>query len=226
MFKKISIFFGALFFCFFINSLMAIDDASTLDQGKFELENNLNFVINPDKSKDTLINTSLKHGITEKLDFCINIPYEIQPKQGFNDAEIGIKFALLKEKIYLPNISLSFSSELGSSDYTLIGILSQQFGKITLHINAGYTTNKDISIMYLNPISLELFLSDAIEIPISKKITLIGEIVSENNLKNLGAFLSGNLKISDTVNFVLEFGFQSKNNNIKKQITSGLIYEF
>lgn len=125
------------------------------------------------KEKDILRNhscgVSLKHGITEKLDVGISLPYQVKPKvdEKFGPATLGLKFLLVKDFF-----AFSINNKLGSSEYFLNGIFSKEIQPVTVHINFGYEATGDENV------EGEIIYSSAVEYQL-KKIDLVGEIIGE-----------------------------------------------
>lgn len=209
MFKKITFFLGILFFS---NRLMAIDDAEILEKGNFALETRYDFMKNQDENKDESIFVSLKYGLIEKIDFYIADFYEIKPEKN-NGIEIGTKISLLKEKKYIPDISLLANLEFTEYEYIFNAILSKEIGKLIFYFNFCYA-----------PKTTSYFNIGAIEFPINEKISLIGEIMNESDI--LEGLLCGNFQIFDKLSFDLGIGKGLNDNSSKIQITSGLFYQF
>lgn len=204
---------------------LTTDDAGTVDPQTFELEMGYDFNKNQDNSEDKSVNVSLKHGITERLDLCIALPYEVKPEQGLGSAEVGMKFSLLKEKENIPGVSFTFSPRLGASEYALNGILSKKIGQINAHLNLGYVATGKVDEKGVT------IYSGAIELPLSKNLVLVGEIVGEadadSNTKDiLIGLLGGSLQVLDAL--VLDLGISTGFNDAspKWKMTLGLTYGF
>ena len=108
----------------------ATDDAGTVEQGVHELEFGCDFW-----SEDAVIGLGFKHGLTERMDLGVGFAYIIEPDEenGFEGAELGVKFALI------PNLfSASLTSTFGDAAYTLNGIVTRNLGPLEIDGNLGY----------------------------------------------------------------------------------------
>ncbi|MBU2574249.1 MAG: hypothetical protein KKH28_09255 [Elusimicrobia bacterium] len=114
---------------------LATDDAGTVALNSCELEAGYD----NSKDRESLSNQSgafsFKHGLTEKMDIGISLPYRIHPagEEKPGAASIGLKFSLVKGIV-----ALSFSNELGEKEYFLNTIYTKEFSAVKLHFNAGY----------------------------------------------------------------------------------------
>lgn len=96
---------------------LATDDAGTVKQNSFELESGY------DNSKDHENLTSqasafsFKHGVTERLDVGIAVPYQIKPSRDerMGAASMAFKFSLVKDVV-----AMTFSNELGEKPTSLM----------------------------------------------------------------------------------------------------------
>jgi hypothetical protein len=105
------------------------DDAGTVAPGTTELEVGSQYW-----SDYGSFTAGLKHGLTPRLDLGIYAGYASWPHESreFEAATLGLKLALVPSYF-----SASFSNELGSSDYTISGILSVPVGDFSLNTNVG-----------------------------------------------------------------------------------------
>lgn len=107
----------------------ATDDAGTVAPGTFETE--LGSESWSDKGAFSL---GLKHGLTERMDLGISAGWAAWPEaeRRFENAELSAKYALVPELL-----SMSFATALGTSEYSLNGILSKGFGDLGVNLNVG-----------------------------------------------------------------------------------------
>jgi hypothetical protein len=105
------------------------DDAGTVAQGTTELEAGAQYW-----SDFGDFSAGLKHGLTQRLDLGIYAGWASLPHAAreFKAANLGLKLALVPSYV-----SASFANELGSSDYTITGILSLPLGDFSLNANIG-----------------------------------------------------------------------------------------
>lgn len=105
----------------------ATDDAGTVAPGTFETE--LGSESWSDKGTFSL---GLKHGLTERMDLGISAGWAAWPEaeRRFENAELSAKYALVPELL-----SMSFATALGTSEYSLNGILSKGFGDLGVNPN-------------------------------------------------------------------------------------------
>lgn len=119
---------------------LATDDAGTVNQNSFELEAGYE----NSKDHDNLTNQasafSLKHGVTERLDVGIAVPYKIKPckDERMGAASMMFKFALVKDVV-----AMTFSNELGEKAYFLNAIYTKELPGLKLNVNAGYLSAGD-----------------------------------------------------------------------------------
>ncbi len=122
---------------------LATDDAATVPVQGFELEIGYDNCI-PELGERTRTGCfSLKHGVSERVDIGIAIPYAIEPQlqERFGNALWGLKFNLLKDLF-----AVTVTNEMGGKHYLVNGILSRSYGRISGHFNAGYQTSGDPDI--------------------------------------------------------------------------------
>ena len=203
---------------------LSTDDAGTVDRGAFETEVGYNYAEYQD-SEIQSIGISLKHGLTEKFDFCIGVPYEVKPEEGLSGAELGVKFALLKEKENFPAVSLTFSSGFGASEYALNSILTKEIRQLVIHLNFGYVATGVVTEKGVTTYS------GAIEFPLGESLVLVGEIVGEADAYSetddpIEGLFGGNLEILEALTFDLgvDFGFNDVSPDWR--MTVGLTYGF
>lgn len=108
----------------------ATDDAGTVEQGTHELEFGCDFW-----SEQTMLGLGFKHGLTERMDLGVGFSYIIEPREndGFEGAELGVKFALIPDVF-----SASLTSMFGDAAYTLNGIITHTLGPLEIDGNFGY----------------------------------------------------------------------------------------
>jgi len=100
-------------------------------------------------------------------------PMRLKLRKRLDGAEVGVKFALLKEKENFPAVSLTFSSGFGASEYALNGILTKEMGKLVVHLNLGHVATGEVTEKGVTTYS------GAIELPLGERLVLVGEIVGE-----------------------------------------------
>lgn len=168
--------FIVVFFMLFLPIVVAFaahplttDDIGTVEIGKYELEVGYDNCKGEDVLRNHSCGVSLKHGITEKMDIGISLPYQVEPKvaENFGVATLGFKFLLIKDIF-----AFSVNNELGSSEYFLNGIFSRELQPVTVHANIGYAASGDENT------EGEIIYSSAFEYPL-KKIDLVGEVIAE-----------------------------------------------
>ena len=178
---------------------LTADDVGTVERGAFELEMGYDLARDEDHTQNQSLGMSLKHGLIQRFDLCIALPYQIKPDEEFGDAEVGIKYLLLRETGNLPALCLTFGCELGSPECALAGVASKEIGYLALHINLGYMasgfTGEDGMTVY----------AGAIEYALSKSFTLAAELAGEADAhENVSeALVGGNYRIFEQV--VLDF---------------------
>lgn len=181
------------------------DDAGVVEKGNYELEfgyERCKLINLPEEHKCCL---SLKHGLTEKMDLGISLPYQIEPEQNekFGFATVGIKWSLWKDLF-----AFTFSNELGSRGYALNTVLSKDFGLFSGHLNFGYNASGNVEEKG------KLSYGCALEYPV-RKVDLVAELVG--NDEGLQDWLfGGRYKLKDRVAIDLGYicGFKEEKNNL------------
>lgn len=105
------------------------DDAGTVAPGTFEAE-----IGSQSWQRNLALCTSLKHGLTERMDLTLSTGYTEYPESNrvFDNAQISAKFSLI------PNLfSASVTTEVGTSEYTVRAILSKSFDNFHVNMNLG-----------------------------------------------------------------------------------------
>jgi hypothetical protein len=120
-----------------------IDDAGTVEVGKFELETACDYWKN-----SAVASVGLTHGITKRMDLGIGIGYVPVPsdEKAFTDASIGLKFALIPELF-----SVTFGSTFDDPEYDINAIVSRSFGAVNVDLNLGYQaqgSTNDADLLY------------------------------------------------------------------------------
>jgi hypothetical protein len=202
---------------------LTTDDAGTVGGGAFELEMGYDFSRDEDHTQNQSLGVSIKHGLIQRLDLCLALPYQIQPDEEFGDAQIGIKYLLSEETGNLPAFSLTLACESGRPDCALTGIASREIGDLALHINLGYMASG------LKGEDGVMLCAGAIECALSKSSTLVAELVGEldSDENALEALVGGNYRISEQV--VLDLGIGRGFNTVSAKegkATLGLTYGF
>jgi len=183
MFVKKSIFMisGIFILIMVLNGLvfaahpLTTDDAGLVAKEKFEIEVGYDFgkIEDEEFKKITQKNLgmSFKHGLTDKMDMGISLPYEITPSTSnkAGNAEVSFKFALLQDIL-----AVSLTNELGGSDYFLNLILSQKIANFGLHFNVGYLKSSEL---YSGGNGIYNF---ALEHPVSEQLNAVMEINSDD----------------------------------------------
>jgi len=107
----------------------ATDDAGTVAPGSFESEASADYW--NDKGA---FGIGLKHGLTSRMDFGISLGHTAWPEaeRAFDDATLAFKYSLIPDLL-----SASFSSELGTTEYGVNGIVSHAFGNFGINLNLG-----------------------------------------------------------------------------------------
>ncbi|UCD85879.1 MAG: hypothetical protein JSU92_06700 [Deltaproteobacteria bacterium] len=204
---------------------LSTDDAGTVDRGRFETEVGYVYTEYQYTGESALLGFSLKHGLTEKFDFCVGVPYKIEPEEGLGGAVVGVKFALLQEKENFPAVSLTFFSGLGTSAYALNGILTKEISELAVHLNLGH-----VATGYINVQGVTTY-SGAIELALGERLALVGEIVGEVDAYSetddpVEGLLGGSLGVREDLAF--DFGFVFGLNDVSPdwRMTVGLTYGF
>jgi hypothetical protein len=129
----------------------ATDDAGTVEQGIHELEFGCDFW-----SKEAALGLGFKHGLTERMDLGVGLAYIIEPEEdnGFEGAELGVKFALIPDVL-----AASLAGGFGDAAYTINGIFTQTIGPLEIDGNFGYEatgiTGEEGTIIYALAVILD-----------------------------------------------------------------------
>jgi hypothetical protein len=108
----------------------ATDDAGIVESGGYELELGGDFW-----EDEAMLGLGFKHGLTDRMDIGVGFGYTIYPEQaeGISEAELGLKFALIPDLF-----AASFTGGLGTTAYSLNGIITYAFNSIEIDGNLGY----------------------------------------------------------------------------------------
>lgn len=222
MFKKFFFIFGAVFVitqASYAARPLSTDDAGTVEREKFELEVGYDFIDNGGGNREQSMGASIKAGLTEGVDFGIAVPYQLEPENGLDQGEMGVKFSLLKERENAPGAALTFGYNIGASEYALCGIASKEIGLFTVHLNLGYNAPGTVDGKGTTTYSI------GGEFSADENLTMVSEIVGEEN-GIMEGLLGGRLQVSEAIAFDLGagFGFNEKSPDLKT--TLGLTFGF
>lgn len=196
---------------------LTTDDAGIVEKDKSELE--ISYDINRiktdgEKIRERNAGLSFTHGISDKINIGISIPYQVEPdtREEVGNAEITFKFSLIPDKL-----AVSMSNELSSSDYFVNLISSQKFYSFLMHFNAGFQKTEEEG--FSGGYGVYNF---ALEHPIIEKLNWVAEI----NYTDYGfrTWLSG-FQYEIENYFTLSTGF-SKADNGDESYLFGLVKEF
>jgi hypothetical protein len=193
---------------------LATDDAgSIVGLNSYELE------IGYDNCRDEneLINhtcgISFKHGITEKMDIGLSIPFQLDPsrEESLGEASLTLKFSLIKDML-----AFSFSNESGEKDYFLNAVCTKDFKSVVLNLNAGYLSSGDETVRGYGTYGVSL------EKPFGK-FDLVGELQGQEG--GSGNWLAG-LRYWVTESFFVAAGFSRAFDSNTNRGTTGFHFEF
>lgn len=186
------------------------DDIGITETGKYELEIG-NDNCRTEHGLEADVYVSLKHGITERMDFGVCIPFRVAPEVN---NRIGF-IALYGKFNFIKNIfAVTVSNELGTREYFLNAVLSHKFTEVSIHLNAGYETSGEADVSG-NPV-----VSSGFEYSL-KKMDFIGEIILEKaispvwqlgmryKLNDITFFSVGFKDIFKSDKAILSFGFHT-----------------
>lgn len=202
---------------------LSTDDAGVVDPGSYEVEFGYDFLNDVDDIESHSLGLSIKHGMTERLDFGIGIPYDIDPDDGLSNIEFAMKLALFRIKSIAGSFVLNY--EPGESEYTVVGIISAEAGPFVTHINLGYTAIPDSE----EEEGLTVY-ALAVELPVNDKITLVSEVTGEleggDGANPIEALLGVSFLTFDamSLDFGIGEGLNEESSDIK--FTLGLTYGF
>ncbi|MEO0293052.1 MAG: hypothetical protein ABIN61_02380 [candidate division WOR-3 bacterium] len=196
---------------------LSVDDAKVVEKGIYEVELGYDFSNTGNDIGNRSIGLSIKHGITERFDFGIGIPYNIEPDDGLSDVEFAMKLALFNRKILAGSFVVGYVP--GESGYTAVGILSVQAGPVVTHINLGYTAlpelREDVAVYGV-----------AVEYPLSDKITLVSELTGELKKGPIEALIGGSFLAFNVLAIDLGIGCGLTEESSEIKFTLGLTYGF
>jgi len=201
---------------------LSTDDAGVVDRGSYEVELGYDFLNDNTDAESRSMELSIKHGITEKFDLGIGIPYDIEPDNGIDNVELAMKFALFNLKSSAGSFVLNY--EPGTSEYTAVGILTMETGPVVLHINLGYTVLDSDEEEGLVSYAV------AVESPVNDKITLVAEVTGEledgASESPVEALLGLSFRAFDAMAFDFGIGGGLNERSSEIRFTLGLTYGF
>ena len=173
---------------------LTTDDASTVAEGKFQLETGLDLV-GQDSHDETLLSPSvtLTYGLLENLDLAIGGQYlfrytdKDRDVSGPGDLEFKAKYRFIDEKGWLPSLAIvgilkiptaSESKGLGSgkADCNISAIFTRSLSEnVFLDVNLGYT------LVGQSGADNAFNASVAGRFAVSRQWTLVGEVAVVNN---------------------------------------------
>jgi hypothetical protein len=111
------------------------DDPGINEPGKFEFMAACDFW-----DKKTVPSLQLRHGITERMDFGVNVGYCLVPNEDrkASCADINFKYAII------PNLfSATFTGSFGDPGYMVNAVFGKSFGPVAINANIGYSAKAD-----------------------------------------------------------------------------------
>lgn len=210
------------------------EDAETVDQGRFEIEEGI-IVDQPrgeSAATSTSMGTSVKYGILPNLDVGVEVPYVVADPTGPGDASVKGKVRVIDESEIAPSVAVGVNVKLnnadletglgsGYTDYGVHGIFTKDIGPTTGHINLGYTIiGQPEGADSENVLSYGV----AIEYPIAETVNLMGEIIGESvqNIAPIDLQLGANLSINNTFTVDGGIGFGLTEDSSQYKGTVGL----
>lgn len=119
------------------------DDPGINEPGKFEFMAACDFW-----DKKAVPSLQLRHGITDRMDFGVNVGYILLPnkEKNANSADINLKYVII------PNLfTATFTGSFGDPGYTFNAVLGKSFGSLSINANIGYsaqTNAKDVDVPF------------------------------------------------------------------------------
>lgn len=153
---------------------LVTEDAGTVPPEEFEIEAGWDYMNPRCGDRESSAGLMLKSGLSPRLDLGIGVPYALEPDEGFEAAEIALKFAL-------PHFSVCFSHCTGDSAYSFFGVVSRPLGPFAAHLNAGAemegAAGGDALFLY----------AAALEYELGGKFTLVAEVAGlDDEVTGLG----------------------------------------
>ncbi|MFA5879176.1 MAG: transporter [Candidatus Margulisiibacteriota bacterium] len=218
------------------------DDSAPVRNGKIQIESGLISSYQRYIDYDSIILNSIKYGISNSIDFGIDVGYEnlqivdFDPVAGFTDLVFKSKINILTPENNFVGISALIGTKINSADYEkFLGsgstnyfanlIFTKLFGDHKLHLNVGYALIGDSPDEdFLDMLNYDL----AFEYKLVETVCLVGEIVGTTNphrylysqilLANLGA----NWQLSPTFVLDIGYGVGLNNTSLKNYFTTGV----
>lgn len=119
---------------------LATDDAGTVARNTCELEASYDSFKDGENLANQFGGVSFKHGLTEKMDVGLSVPYQVHPAaaERVGAASLALKFSLVKDVL-----AFSVANELGEKEYFLNAVYSKELAVVKLSLNAGYLSTGD-----------------------------------------------------------------------------------
>jgi hypothetical protein len=174
------------------------DEATVLPRGQFVVATGASFVRQPNNDNQWNWVTDLEAGVFDWLELDVELPYTIldrhieteQPDlNGWGDVAVQLEGSLLKERAYLPGMSMAFQTKTqsanedrglgsGETDYTVTALASKTFGHTSAHLNLGLTVVGDPpETDSRNTFNYNV----ALEHSLSERLLLVGELFGRTN---------------------------------------------
>jgi len=191
----------------------SIDDAGTVEQGKFELELGYENCNDITAGQSSLFALGLKHGLTDRMDIGIGLGQTFIPEQaeGLSPSNLSLKFAVIKDLL-----AVSFAQDLGSSAYQLNSALSKEFGPIETNINLGYAATGVSNIPGSITYGLDLIYG-------FKKLDVGCEFSGDKDGFQEW-LIGGSYSVIDAL--AVDLGYEGNFSDASGEVTAGLHYSF
>lgn len=170
------------------NRPLNTDDAFTLSSHTFSLSTGLLYSWNRKQSdKADIIVIDVGYGLTDYFEITVGIPFLSLSKNVGLEAKmienlsVRPEFMLLDERAYLPAFSIANTFEFQSSakpNYYPSIQATKDFDFLTCHLNIGYAFIRD---KQEGNDDSGLFYSFGFESDLTKKLTIVGELVGSTN---------------------------------------------
>lgn len=226
------------------------DDTGTQGKGHVEIE--IGFESENDKEEGVKARTdeiavTLSYGILDNADLVFSIPYqfvkekengvETLDEDGISDISFELKYRFFeKEKISFalkPSFTVPTGDEekglgTGKITYSLYFIGTKEFERTILHFNLGYIRNEN----KLDERENIYHLSVACELPVSEKLTIVGDIAGETNTDKeddtpvLVGILGFVYSLKENLNFDIGIKFGLNEDSPDWSILSGITMTF
>jgi len=226
---------------------LSTEDATVVEKGAFEAEIGFEYIRQDNRDNNYTILLVPNYGLTERIQLCCELPFDIlrpdggPDEEGLGDISLASKILIFQETekipslVFKPVVKLATGDEdkgLGSGDEDISFILTatKSIGQATFHSNVGYTfvgKEKDDSLKDC------LLYGVALEYPIYSKLTIVTEVYGEsksdfdNEAYTINPLIGLTYQLTDKITFDAAFKMGARRNTKTEYgIISGVSISF